>query len=189
MSNTMSAKDFFEGGLVNEAVYRFEITKASVETLKAQRDNPSKGVKKGDEFKKLLVTFQLEEDHKGTYNPTRKDRLIDSFPLYGKSLRRLASLYKAVTGSTPTVVTDEETGEDIIDFDAIADALAGGCAWGVVTHRNRQTETDDGTWEDTDEVDAKFGWSFAGSPEGVRVPKPVQERWNTAEEEEEEAAI
>lgn len=177
MSNTMKAGDFFKGGLVDEAIYRFEIVKAVIETKQAKKDNPSKGVKIGDEFQKLLVTLQLQEDKDGNYAPTRKDNLIDSFPLYGKSLRRLAGLYKAVTGAVPTVVTDDN-GEEVIDFDAIADSLTGGCAWGVVTHRNRQEEQPDGTYEDTEEVDAKFGWQFASSPDAVRVPKVVQERWD-----------
>jgi hypothetical protein len=180
----MSAKEFFTGGLVDEALYRFEITKTEVQTKKAKKANPAKGVEIGDEFKKLLITFELQEDDKGNYTPSRKDRLVDSFPLYGKSLRRLAGLCKAVTGAPPTVVTDEDTGEEVIDFDAIADSLNGGCAWGCVMHRNRQEEKDDGTWEDTEEVDAKFGWSFAQSPESVRIPKPVQERIEKREAEE-----
>ncbi len=190
MSNTMPARDFAEAGLVPEGIYRFDVAKSEIQKFAAKRDNPDKGIKKGQEFKKLVVFLELLEELDGKYTPKgRNERLPDSFPLYGKSLRRLAGIYKAVTGTTPTIVTDEETGEEVIDFDAICDALTGGKAWGVVTHRARQAETSPGVYEDTDEIDAKFGWSFSDTPEGVKVPKIVQKRWEEEATKEAEGGV
>jgi hypothetical protein len=157
--STMPATDFFKAGLPDEDIYLFEVERMRVQEF-TNKENGSK-------YKKMLGTFMLKENHKGTYKG--KDRVSESFPLYGKSLRRLANLYKAITGQTPVVVVNEE-GEEVIDFDAIADELNGGRAWGPLSHRKRQRRTEDGTYEDTDETDAKFGWSFADKPDAVRPP-------------------
>jgi hypothetical protein len=165
--NTMAAKDFFTGGLPDEGIYLFEIDRMRVQEYTSK--------KTGDKYKKMLGTFVLQSNHDNTYQPRSKDRVSESFPLYGKSLRRLANLYKAVTGRTPVVTVDEE-GNEVIDFDAIADELNGGRSWGPLTHRKRQVETSEGVWEDTDETDAKFGWSFADKPDDVRPPKNLAEK-------------
>jgi hypothetical protein len=155
--NTMPAKDFFTGGLPAEDIYLFEVERMRVQEYTSQKD--------GSKYKKMLGTFVLLENRLGTYKG--KDRVSESFPLYGKSLRRLANLHKAITGSTPVVVVNE-AGEEVIDFDAIADGLNGGRAWGPLSWRKRQQRKDDGTYEDIDDTDAKFGWSFSDKPDGVR---------------------
>jgi hypothetical protein len=160
----MAARDFFEAGLPDEGVYRFTIDKMQVREFTSQTT--------GEKYKKMIGSFVLEEDSLGSYEPRNKDRVSESFPLYGKSLRRLANLFKAVTGRTP-VVTVNEDGDEVIDFDAMADELNGGSAWGPLMHRKRQQRQEDGTYEDTDETDAKFGWSFAEKPDAVRVPQDL----------------
>jgi hypothetical protein len=165
--NTMPAKDFFTSGLPDEGIYLFEIDRARVQEYTNQQT--------GDKYKKLLATFVLQENHDGSYKPRSKDRVSESFPLYGKPLRRLANLYKAVTGSTPTVTVDK-TGNEVIDFDAIADEINGGLAWGPLSHRKRQERKEDGTYEDTDETDAKFGWSFSDKPDGVRPSQDLAQK-------------
>jgi hypothetical protein len=161
----MPAKDFFKAGLPDEGIYLFEIDRMRVQEFTNGET--------GEKYKKMLGTFLLESNHDGSYEPrNNKERVSESFPLYGKSLRRLANLYKAVTGQTPVVTVNEE-GQEVIDFNAIADELNGGRAWGPLAHRKRQQKKDDGTYEDTDETDAKFGWSFADSPDGVRPSKEL----------------
>ena len=165
--NVMPARDFFEAGLPSEGVYRFEIDRMQVREFTSQQT--------GDKYKKMIGTFVLQEDSQGTYEPRSKDRVSESFPLYGKSLRRLANLFKAVTGTTPIITVNDE-GSEVIDFDAMADELNGGTAWGPLQHRKRQQRLEDGTYQDTDETDSKFGWSFASTPDNVRVPHDLAAR-------------
>ena len=165
----MKAQEFFEAGLVEENIYRFDVDMMEVRTYKVRDPKPGQNT----EFQKIVGRLTLRESQDGSYEVApgkNPDAITESFPLYGKSLRRLAGLYRAITGTTPTVVVNDE-GEEVIDFDAIAAELRGGSAWGVVTKRNRQEKNDDGVYEDTEEVDSKFGWSFADSPDGVRVSK------------------
>jgi hypothetical protein len=171
----MPAKEFFEAGLVDENIYRFEIVNMEVREYKKRDPKPGES----PTFEKMVGSFELKESADGTYelapgkNP---QKITESFPLYGKALRRLASLYRAVTGTAPTILVDEDTGEEIIDFQAMAAELRNGLAWGVVLKKNRQEKNAEGVYEDTDEVDSKFGWSFASSPDQVRPPKELAER-------------
>ena len=167
MNDTMRATDFFKAGLPDENIYRFEISSMRVKEYTNQDTQ--------EKYSKILGSFVLQEAIDGHYDPRKKDRVSESFPLYGKSLRRLANLYKAIMGTTP-VVTVNDKGEEVIDFAAIADELNGGIAWGALAHRKRQQKNDDGTYEDTDETDAKFGWSFADTPEGVRPSADLASR-------------
>jgi len=155
----MKAKDFFTGGLPDENIYRFSIDNMKVKEYRNKETN--------EPYTKMVGNFVLKESIDGSYKPKSPERVNESFPLYGKSLRRLANLYKAIMGNTPVVTVNDE-GEEVIDFNAIADELNGGVAWGALSHRKRQQKQDDGTYEDTDETDAKFGWSFSDTPEEVR---------------------
>jgi hypothetical protein len=177
-----SSEDFWKAGLVDEGIYRFEVLKADVRKYPIsaeRREKDANGHPIGPtHFRKLVVRTQLLEDSLGVYEAGRStDIITESIPLYGKSLRRLAKFYQALTNSTPVVRIEEGTGKELIDYDAMAASMGGCIAWGAVVHKNRQKKNPDtNQYENTDEIDSKYAWSFAQSPDQVRAPQELQKK-------------
>jgi hypothetical protein len=184
-----TTEDFYKAGLVDEGIYRFEVNQAKIIDVPIKKENLKEGGP--THFQKMLIQTTLVENSFGTYNPAedRGARITESIPLYGKALRRLAAIYRALTGQPSVVRLSEETQKEIIDYPAMAASMGGTSAWAAIMYRNRQEKNPDtGKYEDTDQVDAKYGWSFAQSPEQVRAPDDFLKRIQEAEEAIEETA-
>jgi len=153
------AKEFFEGDLPPVGVYGFDILRVTSTTRK-RRDGSTQQV--------LSVRAEIHTAFKttnGLTGPLEKSlRVSDSFPLSGRGVAKLKSLYKAITGESVPVVVGED-GEAYIDSKAVGEDLLGGGVFGAYTHW---------TNEDTKEVFGNWGYSFARKPEDVYLPEELR---------------